>query len=286
MIQRLVPENIKLKLKLNSLLPVLEGDKSQLEQAFINLVINSVDALQNGGKIFIETSDIAVQESLQGKGKTILPGAYLRVTVGDNGHGIPKETLEHIFEPFFTTKDIGKGTGLGLSMVYGIVNQHNGIIQVESSIGKGTRIYIYYPQIVKNPDAIEKKVIKQSHPQSDETILVIEDDIHVMDFVSKSLKSHGYAVLTATSPKEALKIAKKKTAKISLAISDLIMPEMNGRELIRHLKLIIPELKVIFMSGYADDILNDKEEQSEFSFIPKPFTIEELVECVKVNLTV
>lgn len=183
--------------------------------------------------------------------KTHIPGEYIVLEVSDNGCGMDKETISRLFEPFFTTKELGKGTGLGLATIYGIVNQNNGFINVYSEIKKGTTFKIYIPKYINKQEKVTQNIINNVWGKGNEVILLVEDETAILNLTTIILKSFGYSVLSASAPEEALKIAKEYSGEIKLLITDVIMPEMNGKELADKILLLFPKIKRLFMSGYS-----------------------------------
>ncbi|MBE0427158.1 MAG: PAS domain S-box protein [Nitrospirae bacterium] len=269
-------KKIGLKINLCSNNPIIEGDPNQVEQVIMNLIVNAKDAMPDGGLITIKTDIIEI-----GKDKTDTPayieqGKYVVLTVSDTGCGIPKNIINKVFDPFFTTKEKGKGTGLGLAMVYGIVKDHRGYISVQSEIDKGTIFDIYLP-------VSERVVHRVTKPQifsieGHENILVVDDDKDVLNFIKDILETHGYTVTSANNSLTAIDIFRNLSGKISLVITDVLMPLMEGGELIKQLKEIKPDIKIIIISGYSDEkITKDMVDV----FIRKPFESIELLSAVR-----
>ncbi len=208
------------------------------------------------------------------------------VEVEDNGTGIPPDVLDKIFEPFFTTKEVGKGTGLGLSMVYGIVKQTGGFIFCDSTLGKGTRFRIFLPRHIAEPTSelpkVEEKPAAPQDLTGNGTIILVEDEESVRAFGSRALRSRGYTVLEASSGIEALDVIEQAEGKLDLVVSDVVMPEMDGPTLLGELRKTHPDLKVIFVSGYAEEAFKKNlPEGAQFAFLPKPFSLKQLIEAVK-----
>ena len=227
--------------------PVLM-DPSQLDQILVNLCINARDAIADIGRITIETGTATIDADYCAEHAEFIPGEFVLLVVSDDGCGMDRDTLEHIFEPFFTTKGVGKGTGLGLSTVYGIIKQNNGFINVYSEPNRGTTFRIYLPRhsgdISEKPRTIDEQIVNGGG----ETVLVVEDEIAILKLTGRILSRYSYNVLLAQSPSEALKVSQAHSGKISLLITDVVMPEMNGRELANRLKILYPEIKCLFMS--------------------------------------
>lgn len=277
MLKRLIGEDIELIWKPKNGLWSVKIDPSQIDQIIVNLCVNSRDAIEYNGKILIETNNVVIDKDYSDKNNGLKPGEYVLITFSDNGKGIDKDIIENIFEPFFTTKEVGKGTGLGLSTVYGIVKQNNGFIEVNSVVGKGTEFKIYVPRY-KIEGKIEK-VENRANPieAQGETILVVEDDISVREVIIMILESLGYNVLSSGSPKEAIKIVNATIDEIHLLLSDVVMPDMSGRDMAKKITKIRPDIKVLFMSGYtSDSVVHEGVLYEGLNFIKKPFTVEKL----------
>jgi CheY-like chemotaxis protein len=257
-------------------------DPSQIDQILANLCVNAKDAVTTGGKITIETQKVVLDEAYCADHEGATPGEYVMLAVSDNGGGMDKPTLDKIFEPFFTTKGLGKGTGLGLATVYGIVKQNAGFIYVHSEPGYGSAFKIYLPR-----HAVETERLSEESPMAlpapgHETILLVEDEPDVLELVRLMLVKSGYTVFAASTPKEAIRIAGEKSSHIDLLITDLIMPEMTGRELAKNLTALYPGLKYLFMSGYTGDVIAHQSVLDEdVNFIQKPFLIQELAAKVR-----
>ena len=261
-------------------LPVLM-DPSQLDQILANLCVNARDAIADVGRITIETGTAAIDADYCSEHLGFIPGEFVLLVVSDDGCGMDRDTLDHIFEPFFTTKGVGKGTGLGLATVYGIVKQNNGFINVYSEPNRGTTFRIYLPRhlgdISQKPRSTDEQVVNGSG----ETVLVVEDEITILKLTERILSRCNYNVLLAKSPSEALKVAQAYSGKISLLITDVVMPEMNGRELADQLKLFCPGIKCLFMSGYTANVIAHRGVLDEgVAFIQKPFSTKGLASKV------
>jgi PAS domain S-box-containing protein len=282
MLVRLIGEDIDLVWKPDYDVWPIKIDPSQIDQILANLCVNARDAIAGVGKITIGTKNISFDDEYCSLNPTIIPGEYVQLSVSDNGSGMEREVLEHIFEPFFTTKELGKGTGLGLSTVYGITKQNQGFVDVASEPGKGTSFKIYLPRFTAMtvPQETEKK--EKAPKGCGQLVLLVEDEKVILNVGQAMLEQLGYRVLSASSPGEALQQAKAQTEKIELLITDVIMPEMNGRDLARILVDIIPGLKCLFTSGYTSDIIAHHGVLDEkINFIQKPFSFTEL--AVKVS---
>lgn len=282
MLRSLIGEDIELVWTPGKNLWSIMLDPSQIDQILANLCVNSRDAIQGVGKITIETCTVTLDTVFCAQHKGFIPGEFVQLTVSDNGCGMDKEILNSIFEPFFTTKAVDKGTGLGLSTVYGIAKQNNGFIDVYSELGQGTSVKIYLPRYDNKASEIQNEKMEKVPQGQGENILLVEDDSQILQLVQKILNELGYSVLALGAPKEAIRLVKEQKTKIHLLITDVIMPEMNGRELSERLKSFNSDLKCIFMSGYAADAIGHhgvllKGEH----FIQKPFSKEDLAKIVR-----
>ncbi|MBF0235148.1 MAG: transporter substrate-binding domain-containing protein, partial [Desulfamplus sp.] len=253
-------------------------DPSQLDQIFANLCVNARDATNGMGKITIETKNIKISQSYCNLHTEFKPGEYIQLAVSDNGCGMDKETQNHLFEPFFTTKGEGKGTGLGLATVYGIVKQNNGFINAYSEVGQGTTFRIYIPRTYEtNIDMDIDEVETRSIISNQETILLIEDEPMLLDLTRLMLETIGYTVLSAATPEEGIKMVENHLEKIDLLITDVVMPKMNGRELVEKVLSIAPNIKYLFISGYtANVIAHHGILDKGLYFLQKPFSMDEL----------
>lgn len=282
MLRSLIGEEIDLVWTPGDNLWSVKLDPSQIDQILANLCVNARDAIKGVGKITIETCTVTLDKSFCARHKGFIPGEFVQLTVSDNGCGMDKEILNSIFEPFFTTKAVDKGTGLGLSTVYGIAKQNNGFIDVYSESGKGTSVKIYLPRHESKAAEIQEENTETILKGQGETILLVEDDHQILKLVHKLLNELGYTVLAAGTPKEAIELVKEQTSGIHLLFTDVIMPEMNGRELSERLKSFYPDLKCMFMSGYTADAIGHhgvllKGEH----FIQKPFSKKDLSKIVR-----
>jgi two-component system cell cycle sensor histidine kinase/response regulator CckA len=285
MLRRLVGEGITLNVEREPDLWPVHADEAQLGNAIINLVVNARDAMPSGGVVGIKTANLTVA-SPTALGTAIMPaGDYVRIEVADTGTGMSKEIQSKIFDPFFTTKPVGQGTGLGLATVYGIVKQSGGFITVESEVGKGTRFYIYLPRRKLEPSEaapVEAAPQVARDVTGQDTILLVEDEEAVRSFAARALRMRGYNVLEAGGGEEALEIVKREGDKIDLVITDVVMPNMDGPTMVRHVKALKPDMEVIFMSGYAEEAFRRNDQTSEnIHFLPKPFGLKQLAAKVK-----
>jgi CheY-like chemotaxis protein/two-component sensor histidine kinase len=282
MLHRVIGEDVKLVTTLPDDLGRVKADPGQIEQILLNLAVNARDAMPSGGKLTIETTNVTLKETGSQNHMGLTPGHYVMISITDTGLGMTQEVKERIFEPFFTTKEIGKGTGLGLSMVYGIVKQSGGHIGVDSEPGKGTTFRIYLPRVDEPVVEVDEKEIG-GPPLGNETILVVEDEEEVRKLVTRSLKKQGYKVLEASQGKEVFSLCEEQGGPIHLMVTDVVMPEMTGVELAKHIKQVYPEMKVLYMSGYnSDRVAIDCESLGKgIEFIQKPFTVYKLARKIR-----
>jgi CheY-like chemotaxis protein len=277
MLSRLIPENIELVEIPGQDLGTVKVDPGQIELVILNLVLNARDAMPRGGPLTIETRNIDLDESYTRNHVQSKPGPHVVVAVSDAGIGMDAETQKHIFEPFFTTKERGKGTGLGLSTAYGIVKQSEGSIWVYSEPGRGTTFKIYLPRVdrvAETPEAIRKPV--EPSPGG-YTVLLVEDDVAVRGIVRENLASIGCRVLEAQNGPEAIRIAEEHAGPIHVVLTDVVMPGFNGQELAERLAASRPDTKVLYMSGYTDDVVvRNALLGAHVAFIQKPFTSQAL----------
>ena len=284
MAQRLIGEDIALEISLEANLYPVKADKGQLEQVLLNLAINARDAMPAGGKLTIETANAYLDEAYVQKYANVLsPGGYAMLAVSDTGHGMDAQTRQQIFEPFFTTKEHGKGTGLGLATVYGIIKQHQGHIGVYSEPGIGTTFKIYLPQAEDSTiQTSEAAAPIATSLYGTETILVVEDEDMVRKLVCETLSTHGYKVIEAQNVTEALQRASERAETIHLLLTDVIMPEMNGRKLSEKVIALHPAVKVLFMSGYTANVIGHHGVlEKDINFLQKPFTVRSLLQKVR-----
>ncbi len=285
MLRHLIGEDIDLAWLPGKTIWSIKMDPSQLDQILANLCINARDAIEGVGKITIETDTIVFDAAYCADHQGFIPGEFVMLAVGDNGCGIDKALLNNIFEPFFTTKDVDKGTGLGLSTVYGIVKQNNGFINVYSEPDKGTSIKIYLPRHGCKALETQEEKTKTLERSLGETILLVEDHIPVLELTQKILDRFGYKVLTARTPWEAMGIAREYPKEIHLLITDVVMPEMNGRELADRLLANYPAIKIVFMSGYtANVIVHHGVLAKGVHFVQKPFSRGDLAKIIRKAL--
>ncbi|WP_243373666.1 cell cycle histidine kinase CckA [Microvirga solisilvae] len=288
LLKRLLGERVELDLSHGRELWFVKADVNQFEQVVVNLAVNARDAMPDGGKLAIRTANVSAQDAARLNVSAMPPADYVLVEVSDTGTGMTSDVVEKIFEPFFTTKEVGKGTGLGLSTVFGIVKQSGGYIDVNSKPGEGTTFSIYLPRHIPDvqeaPEEPKADAVKK--PAADMTgqgtILLVEDEDPVRAVNARALTARGYTVLEAASGVEAMEIIQERGAPVDLVVSDVVMPEMDGPTLLGELRKLYPDLKVIFVSGYAEEAFRKNlPEGEEFNFLPKPFSLRQLVETVK-----
>ena len=285
MLRRLIVEEVSVSTVLAPDLGFVMADPGQLEQVLVNLAVNAADAMPGGGRLTITTANVELDATYARRHANVEPGTYVMLAVSDTGHGMSEETLASIFEPFFTTKPPGKGTGLGLSTVYGIVKQNGGHVWVYSEPGNGTTFKVYLPRA--ETGAVPEAVAVPSIPEArgTETILLVEDEDSVRSAVRRILEKQGYSVLEAHHGGEALRLSAEFEGPIHLVVSDLMMPEMSGREFAGRLTLTRPKTRVLFMSGYTDDeVVRRGLVEGDSAFIQKPFTLEHLARKVRMAL--
>lgn len=274
-LSRIIGENITLTTLLSPDINMVLADPSQIEQIIMNLVINARDAMERGGTITIETANRTLDSAFIRKNRGAVEGEYVLISVADTGMGMTKDVIARIFEPFFTTK-AESGTGLGLATVYGIVKQNNGYIKVLSQIGIGTEFKVFIPRLLKQQKQKETSVTSSNcstQRRGEGLILVVEDEQTVLDLAAVTLRSQGYDVLTANNPLDALKIFDRAGEKIDLILTDIMMPNMSGTEMVKKMRIKHPKVKLLFMSGYAEEKLNPIDFSDEvIPFMTKPFT--------------
>jgi two-component system, cell cycle sensor histidine kinase and response regulator CckA len=285
MLHRLIGENIELVWRPGNKLWQVKMDPSQIDQILANLCVNSRDAIAGVGRISIETRCVLCDDAYCAQHSGVFPGSYVLLSFSDDGCGMDRDTLDKVFEPFFTTKEQGQGTGLGLATVYGIVQQNKGFINVYSQPGLGTTFSIYLPRHTGEDREALPGERKASVPRGSETILLAEDEPVILEMTARMLEHLGYTVLTAGTPGEAIRKAKEHPGALHLLMTDVIMPEMNGRDLEHHIRLTNPDVRCVFMSGYTDDIIAHQGVLDEgVFFIQKPFSLGSLAEKVRQAL--
>jgi two-component system cell cycle sensor histidine kinase/response regulator CckA len=299
LLSRLIGESVALNVPHGRDLWPVKADIAQLEQVIVNLAVNARDAMPDGGKLTIGTANVSAQESARLRNKGMPVGEYVLIEVADTGIGIAPEIEKKIFDPFFTTKEVNKGTGLGLSTVYGIVKQSGGFIYFDSEVGKGTTFRIFLPRYIPGaddapapPQATSAKapagtVAEEARRTATDltghgTILLVEDEEGLRALNARGLVSRGYNVIEAGNGIEAIEALEREHGRVDLVVSDVVMPEMDGPALLKELRKTNPGLKIIFVSGYAEDAFDKSlSDPSQYSFLPKPFTLKQLVSAVK-----
>ena len=282
MLARLIREDVQLVLKLAESLGSVRANFGQIEQILMNLVVNARDAMPRGGKIVIETANVELDDTYVERHSPVVPGSYVLLSVSDTGHGMDTNIMPRIFEPFFTTKEAGKGTGLGLSTVYGIVRQSGGYVWVYSELNRGTTFKVYLPRVDAAPESLKPEQTRVAFDHGTETILLVEDDPLLRQLTTELLTSAGYTVLEAADANAALAIVENRSAPIHLVLTDVIMPGMSAAELIAQLRSMRPSLAVVFMSGYAGDLVaRAGVAEPENLVIQKPFTRKGLLTKVR-----
>ncbi|WP_312419905.1 cell cycle histidine kinase CckA, partial [Shinella sp.] len=304
LVDRMTGTNVKINVEYGRDLWTVKTDLGQFEQVLINLAVNARDAMPDGGTITFRTRNVEAEEAAARNLRDLPPGDYVEVEVSDQGTGIPPEIIDKIFEPFFTTKDVGKGTGLGLSMVYGIVKQTGGYIYLDSEVGKGTTFRILLPRHVEEAVPVDIATaaaqvgsqpvatvaqIAEKEPRDltggSAVVLLVEDEEAVRRGGKRMLETRGYTVHEAGSGVEALDIMEELNGAVDIVVSDVVMPEMDGPSLLRELRKSYPDLKFIFVSGYAEDAFaRNLPADAKFGFLPKPFSLKQLAEAVREML--
>ncbi|MGB8398135.1 cell cycle histidine kinase CckA [Bradyrhizobium sp.] len=296
LLRRLIGEKVKLDLVHGRDLWPVKVDVSQFEQVVVNLAVNARDAMPEGGKLTVKTANLTAEQAALLSYKGMPAADYVRIDISDTGTGIPADIVDKIFEPFFSTKEVGKGTGLGLSTVYGIVKQTGGFVYVDSEPGQGTSFRIFLPRhrpeqdVAAEPHAARDAPAEPPKPRADltgqGTILLVEDEEGLRSLNARGLRSRGYSVIEASNGIEAMEALEEKNGAVDLVVSDVVMPEMDGPTLLKEMRSRNPDLKIIFVSGYAEDAFEKSlPENEQFAFLPKPFTLTQLVAAVKETMT-
>jgi signal transduction histidine kinase/CheY-like chemotaxis protein len=283
MLRSMIGENISLEIVPGEGIWPIKADATEIEQIVMNLVVNARDAMPNGGNVRIGTANVILDEAYAALNPEARPGPHVILSVADTGCGMSDETMNRVFEPFFTTKPVGKGTGLGLSTVYGIVGKSNGHIKVDSEVGEGTAFHICFPRAEDAAMASdsEGRQVEGAEPTGD-TVLLCEDNDAVRRLTQQVLEGAGYRVLAGTGPMHALTLASQHGGAIPLLLTDVVMPEMNGRELADKLCGQLGELKVLYMSGYSHDVMTSYDVgDGDVEFIEKPFLPQDLLRRVR-----
>jgi PAS domain S-box-containing protein len=282
MLRRLIGEDIELVWTPAADLWQVKLDPVQIDQVLANLCVNARDSIAGAGKIVIEVRNVTIDADYCARRPEAQPGQFVLLSVSDTGTGIAPENLPRVFEPFFTTKEVGQGTGLGLATVYGIVKQNGGFINVYSELGHGTTFNIYLPRYTDAPaEAFARRDDAPGYGQG-ETILLVEDESAVLDVIQSMLEQLGYCVLVANAPRQAIELVEKHSPHIDLVITDVIMPDMNGHELVERLRILVPQIRAIFMSGYPTSVIAHRNVlRQEVNYIQKPFTVTELAAKIR-----
>ncbi|MFS8087219.1 MAG: ATP-binding protein, partial [Acidobacteriota bacterium] len=282
MLGRLIGEHIQVRTSLKSELGSVMADPGQIEQVLLNLVLNARDAMPDGGSLTIQTANVILDANYANVHRPVEPGPYVMIAVSDTGLGMDREVQARIFEPFFTTKEKGKGTGLGLSTVYGIVEQSGGNVFAYSEPGHGTTFKVYLPRVDKSAGVNESLAEEIPAFTGTETVLLVEDEDAVRDLAQEILQSNGYRVLDACNGHEAIRVSEQHSGLIDLMVTDVVMPQIGGRELAERLSGTRPEMRVLYMSGYTDDaIVHHGVLDGRAAFLEKPFTPDAL--AIKVR---
>jgi nitrogen-specific signal transduction histidine kinase/ActR/RegA family two-component response regulator len=285
MLSRLVGPDVALRVTLGEALWHVRADGPQLEQVVVNVVVNARDAMPKGGRLTIRTGNRTLAD-----GSIVLPrpmpaGDYVEIVISDTGSGMDEETLAHVFEPFYTTKPVGQGTGLGLAMCYGIIRQHHGVIWIDSVPGRGTTVNILLPRYEGPlPAQVERQRSTTPAPVAvgSETVLLVEDEPQVRAVAARALRAAGYRVLEATNGRDGVQVARRERDAIDLIVSDVVMPEMGGREMVELARQYLPSAAVLFVSGYtAGSFPQPSDDPSANMFLQKPFTPQELLAMVR-----
>ncbi len=287
MLVRIIGEDIDLQTPVCSGIGKVSVDPGQIEQIIVNLSVNARDAMPNGGRLLVETDEMTPDEEFCAQHPSLKPQRYVALAISDTGEGIPEDHLSHIFEPFYTTKPKGKGTGLGLSTVLGIVQQHDGYIDVHSEIHQGTTFTIYFPTVETDDLTAEDRSESDKTETGSEVILIVEDNEAVLDLARNFLSNAGHTVLVANGASQCFEILEQYHGPVDLLLADVVMPDMNGKELYNKLKEKYANLKVVFMSGYTDDIITDHGVLDEgVQFIQKPFSMHSLTHKIREALDI
>jgi PAS domain S-box-containing protein len=282
MLGRLIGEDISLTAMLDLRLDPVKADPGQIEQVLMNLAVNAKDAMPRGGKLTIETSNVELDEGYAASNVDVRPGRHVLLAVSDTGHGMTDEVKARIFEPFFTTKDQGKGTGLGLATVFGIVKQSGGHISVYSEVGTGTSFKVYLPALARESLTDQTGTGTAQTPKGTETLLLVEDEEKVRALTRTALQASGYTLLEASNGVEAIRLYEEYPGRVDMLVTDVVMPEMGGRQLAERLMSVRPDLKVLYLSGYTSDaVVRHGVLESEVAFLQKPFSVAGLAKKIR-----
>ena len=279
---RMIPKMIDIELRLDNSLWLVNADVFQIGQVLLNLGGNAADAMPEGGRLIVETRNITISNNAANELSELTPGDYVMFVVDDSGQGMTSETLSHIFEPFYTTKDIGKGTGLGLASVWGVVKSHGGCITCESELGEGATFKIYLPAYFPEKELTEERKTEASQDKGHETILLVEDEDAIRDFVTQALKRFGYQVVSANSGERALSCFQKDGLNIGLVILDLGMPGMGGQKCFDEMLKLKPDVRVVIASGYSyDGEVKKAMDKGAIGYVSKPYRLADLLKTVR-----
>jgi two-component system cell cycle sensor histidine kinase/response regulator CckA len=281
LLKRTIREDVFLSAQLAPDVDLVKIDPAHIEQILVNLVVNAKDAMPSGGEIVIESSPVNVDESLAARHPGLRQGKCVRLTVRDTGCGMSEEVKARVFEPFFTTKPVGKGTGLGLAMVYALVQEARGNVEIESTQGEGTTVNVYLPATA-GAVVGRKDTPGTAEQGGGELILVVEDEPSVRRVVKRILEGNGYTVISASSGKEALEVVQDES--VDLVLTDMVMPGMSGKELVADLMLVLPHARYCYMSGYAQELMASNNEEEQVPLLRKPFSTHELLSRVRALL--
>ena len=281
MLVRTIPKNIDMQLMLAEDLATINADPIQIDQVIMNVVVNARDAMPDGGVLTIETSNVTLDEEYLKTHLNIKPGRYVLLALTDTGIGMDEQTMSRIFEPFYTTKEHGHGTGLGLSVVFGIIRQHGGFIRYNSQPGFGTTCKIYFPALTSDETQVEPVAEKKPRGGS-ETILIVDDEEQIIDFLNRALEKAGYTVINARNGQEALDLYCRNRERISLVILDLIMPEMDGKKCLEELLKVDKSVKVLIASGFsANGRIGEVVRTGARGFVTKPFDVGQILNMIR-----
>ena len=282
---RLIGENIEYVTRPASDLGAVEADRGQIEQVLMNLVVNARDAMPEGGSMVIETFNATLDEAYAGSRAEGVASEYVMISVSDTGMGMSDEVKAHVFEPFFTTKEKGKGTGLGLATCYGIIEQMGGHINIYSEVGVGTTVKFYVPRATEEALAAPAPEKTSELPRGSETILVVEDEDQVREIATRIIERQGYTVICAADAENGLRLLEEHEGRLDLLLTDVVLPGMGGRKLAERVREAWPEMKVLFMSGYSNDvILQHKLFEHDVTLLHKPFTMVSLARKLREEL--
>jgi CheY-like chemotaxis protein len=279
LLEQVIDKRINLTVELDNRLPLVQGDANQLEQVIMNFIVNARDAMPNGGRIVIKTTARSVVKDMPDVPPYVKPGEYVLLSVADTGTGIPQDIIDKIFEPFFTTKDQGKGTGLGLSMVYGAIKDHLGYLSVQSSVGVGSVFTVFLPTPAVETTSAKKDPLSPS--KGKETLLVVDDEEDILEVMREALESNGYKVFATSDSTVALDLYRRIFPETALVITDIVMPQMDGKELVHQIKSINPDVKVLAISGYSKYVANKEDMREIDGFLQKPFESYYLLSVVR-----